>query len=114
VQGSNNWVVHGSRTDTGRPILANDPHRAHAAPSLRNLVHLTAPGFDAIGAGEPAVPGISLGHNGRIAFGLTIFGPTRKTLRLRDRRARSRPQPLRRGLGGDAANRGALCRQRGS
>jgi len=72
-QGSNNWVVHGSRTDTGRPILANDPHRAHAVPSLRYLVHLTAPGFDAIGAGEPAVPGISLGHNGRIAFGLTIF-----------------------------------------
>lgn len=73
-QGSNNWVVHGSRTDTGRPILANDPHRAHAVPSLRYLVHLTAPGFDASGAGEPAVPGISLGHNGRIAFGLTIFG----------------------------------------
>lgn len=73
-QGSNNWVVHGSRTETGRPILANDPHRTHAVPSLRYLVHLTAPGFDAIGAGEPAVPGISLGHNGRIAFGLTIFG----------------------------------------
>lgn len=73
-QGSNNWVVHGSRTDTGRPILANDPHRDHAIPSLRYLVHLSAPGFDAIGAGEPAVPGISLGHNGRIAFGLTIFG----------------------------------------
>lgn len=73
-QGSNNWVVHGARTETGRPILANDPHRTHAVPSLRYLVHLTAPGFDAIGAGEPAVPGISLGHNGRIAFGLTIFG----------------------------------------
>jgi penicillin G amidase len=73
-QGSNNWVVHGSLTDTGRPILANDPHRAHAVPSLRYLVHLTAPGFDAIGAGEPAVPGLSLGHNGEIAFGLTIFG----------------------------------------
>ncbi len=71
--GSNNWVVHGSRTASGRPILANDPHRAHAVPSLRYLVHLSAPGFDAIGAGEPAVPGISIGHNGEIAFGLTIF-----------------------------------------
>jgi penicillin amidase len=71
--GSNNWTVHGSRTASGRPILANDPHRAHAVPSLRYLVHLTAPGFDAIGAGEPAVPGISIGHNGKIAFGLTIF-----------------------------------------
>lgn len=72
-QGSNNWVVHGSRTATSRPILANDPHRAHSVPSLRMLVHLTAPGFDAIGAGEPVIPGISIGHNGHIAFGLTIF-----------------------------------------
>src|SRR5262249_34347959 len=73
AEASNNWVVHGSRTATGRPILANDPHRRHAMPSLRYLVHLTMPGFDAIGAGEPAVPGLSLGHNGRVAFGLTIF-----------------------------------------
>ncbi len=72
-EGSNNWVVHGSRTATGRPILASDPHRNHALPSLRYLVHLTMPGFDAIGAGEPAVPGLSLGHNGLVAFGLTIF-----------------------------------------
>ena len=72
--GSNNWVVHGTRTDTGMPILASDPHRAHSLPSLRYIVHLTAPGFDAIGAGEPSVPGISLGHNGDAAFGLTIFG----------------------------------------
>lgn len=72
-EGSNNWVVHGSRTATGRPILASDPHRSHAVPSLRYLVQLTMPGFDAIGAGEAAVPGLSLGHNGLIAFGLTIF-----------------------------------------
>ncbi|MGV8935804.1 MAG: penicillin acylase family protein [Allorhizobium sp.] len=73
-EGSNNWAVHGSRTDTGRPILASDPHRAHAVPSLRYLVHLQAPGFNAIGTGEPTAPGISLGHNDDIAFGLTIFG----------------------------------------
>lgn len=73
-EGSNNWVVHGSRTETGRPILASDPHRAHALPSLRYLVHLQAPGFNAIGTGEPTAPGISLGHNGKTAFGLTIFG----------------------------------------
>ncbi len=71
--GSNNWVVAPQRTDTGRPILANDPHRAHAVPSLRYLAHLVAPGLDVIGAGEPALPGISIGHNQRIAFGLTIF-----------------------------------------
>jgi penicillin amidase len=71
--GSNNWVVAPSRTATGRPILANDPHRGHAVPSLRYVAHLVAPGIDVIGAGEPALPGISIGHNERIAFGLTIF-----------------------------------------
>lgn len=71
--GSNNWVISGQRTATGRSILANDPHRGHSAPSLRYLVHLNAPGLSVIGAGEPALPGISIGHNGSIAFGLTIF-----------------------------------------
>jgi len=71
--GSNNWVVAPSRTNTGRPILADDPHRTHAVPSLRYIAHLVAPGLDVIGAGEPALPGISIGHNDRIAFGLTIF-----------------------------------------
>ena len=73
-EGSNNWAVSGNRTATGRPLLANDPHRAAAAlPGLRYLAHLIAPGFDVIGGGEPGLPGISIGHNGRIAFGLTIF-----------------------------------------
>ena len=71
--GSNNWVVAPSRTTTGRPILADDPHRTHAVPSLRYIAHLVAPGLNVIGAGEPALPGISIGHNERIAFGLTIF-----------------------------------------
>lgn len=71
--GSNNWAVAPERTTTGRPILADDPHRGHATPSLRYIAHLIAPGIDVIGAGEPALPGISIGHNERIAFGLTIF-----------------------------------------
>ncbi len=71
--GSNNWAVAPDRTTTGRPILANDPHRGHAVPSLRYAAHLVAPGLNVIGAGEPALPGISIGHNERIAFGLTIF-----------------------------------------
>ncbi|MGL4322854.1 MAG: penicillin acylase family protein [Beijerinckiaceae bacterium] len=74
AQGSNNWAVHGSRTATGKPILGSDPHRAHGLPSLRYLVHLSAPGFDAIGAGEPSVPGLSFGHNDTAAFCMTIFG----------------------------------------
>jgi penicillin amidase len=73
LEGSNNWVIAPSRTSTGRPILANDPHRGYGAPSLRYIVHMSAPGLDVIGAGEPALPGVSIGHNGKVAFGLTIF-----------------------------------------
>src|SRR5207244_9532311 len=72
-EGSNCWVLAPAKSATGRAILANDPHRAYSAPSLRYLVHLSTSGLDVIGAGEPALPGISLGHNGTIAFGLTIF-----------------------------------------
>jgi penicillin G amidase len=73
MEGSNNWVIAPSRTAAGRPILANDPHRQLGAPSLRYIVALNAPGLDIIGAGEPALPGISIGHNADIAFGITIF-----------------------------------------
>ena len=73
-QGSNNWVVDGSLTTTGKPILANDPHRPVQIPSLRKTVHLVGPGWNAIGAGEPALPGIALGHNENIAWGFTIVG----------------------------------------
>ncbi len=73
AEGSNNWTISGSRTATGRPILANDPHRPVGAPSLRYIAHLDAPGLSIIGAGEPALPGVSLGHNGTTAFGITIF-----------------------------------------
>src|SRR6516164_2916107 len=61
-------------TTTGKPILANDPHRPIQLPSLRKTVHLVGPGWDAIGAGEPGLPGIALGHNQEIAFGFTIVG----------------------------------------
>ncbi len=61
--GSNNWVVSGSRTFSTFPILANDPHRVIAAPSLRYWVHLVAPGWNVIGGGEPVLPGVSIGHN---------------------------------------------------
>jgi penicillin amidase len=73
-QGSNNWVVDGTMSKTGKPLLANDPHRALQLPSLRKTVHLVAPGWDVIGAGEPALPGIALGHNEDIGFGFTIVG----------------------------------------
>jgi penicillin G amidase len=73
-EGSNNWTVSGTRTTSGKPLLANDPHRVVGLPSLRYMVHLVAPGWNVIGAGEPALPGVALGHNENIAWGFTIFG----------------------------------------
>lgn len=78
--GSNNWTIAPERTATGRPILANDPHRAHSAPSLRYIAHLNSPNMSVNGAGEPALPGISIGHNGQIGFGLTIFAVDQEDL----------------------------------
>lgn len=81
--GSNNWVLSGEKSASGYPMLANDPHRAQSTPSLRYWVHLHAPGastpgastpgWNVIGAGEPTLPGISVGHNEYGAWGLTIF-----------------------------------------
>lgn len=71
--GSNNWVVAGSKSASGYPMLANDPHRAQSVPSLRYWTHLNAPGWNVVGAGEPTLPGISVGHNDYGAWGLTIF-----------------------------------------
>ena len=82
--GSNNWVVSGSRTFSTRPILANDPHRVIAAPSLRYWVHLVAPGWNVIGGGEPVLPGVSIGHNEHGAWGLTIFGQDAEDLYVYD------------------------------
>jgi penicillin amidase len=82
--GSNNWVVSGSRTISTRPILANDPHRVIAAPSLRYWVHLVAPGWNVIGGGEPVLPGVSIGHNEYGAWGLTIFGQDAEDLYVYD------------------------------
>lgn len=73
LEGSNSWVIGGARTLSGRPIVANDPHRVMSLPSLRYVAHLCCPEFNVIGGGEPVIPGVSIGHNGTTAFGLTIF-----------------------------------------
>lgn len=73
-QGSNNWVVDGKLTASGKPLLANDPHRPVILPSLRKTWHLVAPGWNVYGAGEPALPGVALGHNENVAWGFTIVG----------------------------------------
>jgi penicillin G amidase len=82
LQESNNWTVSGALTATGKPLLANDPHRVIAQPSLRYIVHLNAPGWNVIGAGEPGLPGVAAGHNERIAWGFTIFGLDQEDLYL--------------------------------
>ncbi|MCA9299920.1 MAG: penicillin acylase family protein, partial [Phycisphaerales bacterium] len=73
-EGSNNWALAGAITETGRPILASDPHRVHSVPSLRYMVHLTAPGIDVTGGGDPAMPGVIIGHSDFAAFCLTTYG----------------------------------------
>ena len=72
--GSNNWVVNGKLSTTGKPVVVNDPHREVTLPSLRYIVHLKAPGWNVIGATEPPFLGVALGHNDRVGWGLTIVG----------------------------------------
>ena len=84
AQGSNNWTISGKLTRSGKPLLANDPHRVIALPSLRYMVHLVAPGWNVIGAGEPGLPGVALGHNQHIAWGFTIFGLDQQDLYLEE------------------------------
>jgi penicillin amidase len=71
--GSNAWTIAASRSATGRPILANDPHLGIGGASPRHMIHLTAPGLDVMGAGAPGLPGIMQGHTDRFAFGRTNF-----------------------------------------
>ncbi len=73
-QGSNNWVAAGRRTVTGKPLLANDPHLFVQLPSIWYEIHLSAPGIDARGVALPFAPGVIIGHNDRIAWGITNLG----------------------------------------
>ena len=69
--GSNNWVVDGTLTASGKPLLANDPHLGTRLPSIWYLAHLSAPDFDVIGATLPGAPAVALGRNRDIAWGAT-------------------------------------------
>jgi len=73
--GSNNWVVSGAATASGKPLLANDPHLGLTAPPVWYFAHLSAPGLNVIGSTLPGVPGVILGRNDRIAWGFTNTGP---------------------------------------
>ena len=72
--GSNNWVVSGAHTATGKPLLANDTHLELSVPPIWYEIHLTAPGFNAKGFTLPGAPLIVIGHNDHIAWGFTNNG----------------------------------------
>jgi penicillin G amidase len=69
--GSNSWAVAGSRTVSGRPLLANDPHLGLSSPSVWYFARLKAPGLDVFGATLPGVPFVVLGRNAHVAWGFT-------------------------------------------
>ncbi|HKP73641.1 MAG TPA: penicillin acylase family protein, partial [Pyrinomonadaceae bacterium] len=79
---SNNWVVSGKRTASGKPLLANDPHLPASAPSIWHMAHLIAPGVNVAGVTAPGAPGIIIGHNEQIAWGATNLAPDVQDLYL--------------------------------
>lgn len=73
--GSNNWAINGSKSDTGMPILAGDPHLGHQAPSVWYEAHLVVEGeLDVTGTTFPGLPGVLIGHNDHIAYSFTNVG----------------------------------------
>ncbi len=73
--GSNNWVVSGRFTESGKPMLANDPHLATRIPSVWYFVEIHGVSLHVAGATLPSLPGLTIGHNDHIAWGLTNLGP---------------------------------------
>jgi penicillin G amidase len=71
---SNNWVVSGARSASGKPLLANDPHLGMTLPAIWYLAHLSWPGGEAAGGTVPGIPGMVTGRTGNMAFGLTTTG----------------------------------------
>lgn len=79
---SNNWVISGKRTVSGKPLLANDPHLRPSAPSIWYMMHLSAPGIRIAGVTSAGLPGVIIGHNEHIAWGFTNVGPDVQDLYL--------------------------------
>ncbi len=83
--GSNNWVVSGEKTESGLPLLADDPHLGLATPSIWMQMHLQTKDLNVSGVIFAGVPGIILGHNDKIAWGVTNTGPDVQQLYLEKR-----------------------------
>jgi penicillin G amidase len=84
--GSNNWVVSGARTASGKPLLANDPHLGLTTPSIWYMAHLSSPTLNVIGSTLPGLPFIVIGRNDKIAWGLTNTAPDTQDLYIEELR----------------------------
>ncbi|SDX36793.1 penicillin acylase family protein [Salimicrobium album] len=100
--GSNNWVVSGERTESGKPLLADDPHLGIASPSIWYQMKLSAPSHNVSGVIFAGVPGIILGHNDDVAWGVTNVGPDVQQLYVEKRNPENREQFLFEGKWEDA------------
>jgi penicillin amidase len=121
IPGSNNWVVSGEHSITGKPMLSNDMHLNHQMPNLWYEAHLNAGDYDVIGVTLPGLPFVIVGHNRRIAWGFTNVGPTVEDLYVEEFNERgqyqappahplnSRPTPWR-----DAEHRKEVIRVKGN
>ncbi len=74
ARASNNWVIGPARSQSGKPLLANDPHLGLGAPMVWYLVHMEAPTYKAIGSSFPGLPAVVIGRNERIGWGVTTVG----------------------------------------
>ena len=81
-KGSNNWVVAGSRSASGKPLLANDPHLGLSAPAIWYFARIQAPGLNVMGATLPGLPFVVLGRTDKLAWGFTNTGPDVQDLYL--------------------------------
>jgi len=81
-RGSNNWVISGNRTVSGKPLLSNDPHLALSAPAVWYFAHLKSPEVNAIGATLPGLPYVILGRTATAAWGFTNTAPDSQDLYL--------------------------------
>ncbi|MCM3454017.1 penicillin acylase family protein [Heyndrickxia oleronia] len=92
--GSNNWVVSGEKTKSGKPILADDPHLSLSTPSIWYQMHLKGPDTNVSGVIFAGIPGIILGHNEEIAWGVTNTGPDVQDLYIEKRNPTNKNQFL--------------------
>lgn len=111
--GSNNWVVSGAHTLSGKPLLANDPHLPYGIPSVWYMIHLRAPGLNVTGVSLPGLPLVVIGHNMRIAWGMTNTGPDVQDLYVESFNFRNPNKYLHNGQWVDAEVRTENIRVRG-